>query len=84
MTAEGDDHGLASALGAAPEVVALRAEAMAEMDVFDGCAAEELLPLAELLRPLRATAGQVLMRQGEQAVSFLLIESGRAEVAPRR
>ena len=77
------DHGhrgLASALGAAPEVVALRAEALAEMDVFDDCSAEELLPVAELLRPLRAAAGQVLMRQGEQAVSFLLIKSGRAEV----
>jgi len=80
MTAEGDDHGLASALGAAPEVVALRAKALAEMDVFDGCTAEGLLPLAELLRPLRATSGQVLMRQGERAVSFLLIRSGRAEV----
>ena len=80
MTAEGDDHGLASALGAAPEVVALRAKALAEMDVFDGCTAEELLPLAELLRPLRAASGQVLMRQGERAVSFLLIRSGGAEV----
>lgn len=80
MAAEGGDRGLASALGATPEVVALRADALAEMDVFEGCSAEELLPLAELLRPLRAEVGQVLMRQGEQAVSFLLIQSGRAEV----
>ncbi|MCI4674727.1 GNAT family N-acetyltransferase [Candidatus Mycolicibacterium alkanivorans] len=50
------------------------------MDVFTGCSAEELLPLAELLRPLRAAAGQVLMRQGERAASFLVIQSGRAEV----
>jgi CRP-like cAMP-binding protein len=32
------------------------------------------------LRPLRAASGQVLMRQGEQAVSFILIHSGRAEI----
>lgn len=80
MTAEGGESGLASALGAAPEVVALRAEALAGMDVFEQCSAEELLPLAERLRPVHAAAGQVLMRQGEQAVSFLLIQSGRAAV----
>lgn len=80
MAAEDGDRGLASALGATPEVVALRADALAEMDVFTGCSAEELLPLAELLRPLRAAAGQVLMRQGERAASFLVIQSGRAEV----
>jgi len=55
-------------------------EKLASMDVFDGCAAEVLKPVAELLRPLCAPAGQVLMHQGEQAVSFLLIESGRVEV----
>jgi CRP-like cAMP-binding protein len=36
--------------------------------------------VAERLRPLRAASGQVLMRQGEQAVSFILIHSGRAEI----
>ena len=36
--------------------------------------------MAELLRPVCADVGQVLMHQGEPAVSFLLIESGRAEV----
>jgi CRP-like cAMP-binding protein len=36
--------------------------------------------LAERLRPVRAEPGQVLMRQGEQAVSFILIDSGAAEV----
>jgi CRP-like cAMP-binding protein len=53
---------------------------LAGMDVFKGCPAEDLLPLASCLAPLRARAGQVLMRQGEQAVSFLLIASGSAEV----
>jgi len=38
------------------------------------------MPLAERLQPLQAAAGQVLMAQGEQAVSFLLISSGSAEV----
>ncbi|MFV0494755.1 GNAT family N-acetyltransferase [Mycobacterium sp.] len=50
------------------------------MDIFEGCAAEDLRPLASCLAPLRAPAGQVLMRQGEQAGSFLLIASGSAEV----
>src|SRR5437879_4393177 len=50
------------------------------MDIFEGCAAEDLAPLAASLQPLRAAAGQVLMQQGEQAVSFLLISSGAAEI----
>ena len=36
--------------------------------------------MAACLQPLRAAAGQVLMQQGEQAVSFLLISSGTAEI----
>ncbi|WP_328363279.1 GNAT family N-acetyltransferase [Mycobacterium sp. NBC_00419] len=67
-------------MGATAEVIALRAEALAEMDVFDGCPASDLQVLAALLRPLQAPADRVLMRQGEQAVSFLLIQSGKAEV----
>lgn len=50
------------------------------MDVFKGCPTKDLLPLASRLSQLRAPAAQVLMRQGEQAVSFLLIASGSAEV----
>lgn len=50
------------------------------MELFGGCSAEELTSLAASLRLLRAPAGQVLMCQGEQAVSFLLISSGTAEV----
>lgn len=53
---------------------------LAEMDIFQGCPVEDLLPLASCLAPLHARTGQVLMRQGEQAVSFLLIASGSAEV----
>lgn len=80
MTADGGDSGLASALGATPELIVLRAKALAEMDVFAGCPSNELQTLATLLRPLQAPTGRVLMRQGEQAVSFLLIQSGQAEV----
>ena len=80
MTADGGESGLASALGATPELITVRADGLARMEVFDGCRPELLRPLAERLRPLQAPAGQVLMRQGEQAVSFLLIASGRAEV----
>jgi CRP-like cAMP-binding protein len=57
-----------------------RVHDLAAMRVFSGCAAEDLRPLATGLQPLRATAGEVLMRQGERAVSFLLISSGSAEV----
>lgn len=55
-------------------------DTLAAMDVFSGCAKDVLEPVADLLRPVSADVGQVLMRQGEQAVSFLLIESGRAQV----
>jgi CRP-like cAMP-binding protein len=50
------------------------------MDIFEGCAIDDLEPLAACVQPLRAAAGQVLMTQGEQAVSFLLISSGTAEI----
>src|SRR5579875_683847 len=50
------------------------------MDIFKGCPSD-LMPLATSLLPLQAGAGQVLMRQGEQAVSFLLVSSGSAEVS---
>jgi CRP-like cAMP-binding protein len=57
-----------------------RVEELAAMDIFEGCAAEDLVLLAACVQPLRAAAGQVLMQQGEQAVSFLLISSGHAEI----
>jgi CRP-like cAMP-binding protein len=62
------------------EVTAVSADELAALEVFAGCPADALVPLATQLQPLTAAAGQVLMRQGEQAVSFLLIGSGRAEV----
>jgi len=55
-------------------------DGLAEMTLFEDCSAEELQALAQRLRPLRADPGQVLMRQGEDAVSFILIRSGSAEI----
>ncbi len=62
------------------ELTGARAEELATMDIFEGCPLEDLVPLASSVAPLSAPAGQVLMQQGEQAVSFLLISSGTAEI----
>ncbi|HME79031.1 MAG TPA: GNAT family N-acetyltransferase [Mycobacterium sp.] len=62
------------------ELTALRADELATLDIFKGCPPEDLMPLAASVQPLQAAAGQVLMQQGEQAVSFLLISSGAAEI----
>jgi protein lysine acetyltransferase len=62
------------------ELTSARAQELATMDVFEGCTPEDLKPLAACLQPLVAATGQVLMQQGEQAVSFLLISSGTAEI----
>lgn len=61
-------------------VTGARADELATLGFFAGCPAAALSPLAALLQPLTATAGEVLMRQGERAVSFLLIGAGHAEV----
>jgi protein lysine acetyltransferase len=57
------------------------ADELAALEFFAGCPVERLGSLAALLRPLTAPLGQVLMRQGEHADSFLLIETGRARIA---
>jgi CRP-like cAMP-binding protein len=58
----------------------VRADELAALEIFAGCPIHALEPLAAQLRPLTAATGQVLMQQGELAVSFLIIGSGRAEV----
>jgi protein lysine acetyltransferase len=58
----------------------VRADELTTLQIFAGYPAEALVPLAAQLKPLTASAGQVLMQQDELAVSFLLIGSGRAEV----
>lgn len=62
------------------ELTAVRADELAALDLFAGCSVADLIPLAATLAPLRAVPGQVLMRQGERAESFLLISTGSAEV----
>lgn len=58
----------------------VRADELAMLDFFAGCPTEDLIPLAEQLRPLAAMDGEVLMYQGELAVSFVLIGSGAVEI----
>lgn len=57
-----------------------RVDELAALDFFADCSTESLVPLAAQLRPLTAAPGQVLMRRGERAMSFLVIRSGRVEV----
>ena len=59
---------------------AVSTEELAALDVFADIPAEDLAALAANLEPLHAVAGEVLMRQGERAVSFSIIASGRVEV----
>ena len=51
------------------------------LPVFAGIPTEELSALAAELTPVRAPAGEVLMRQGDKALSFFLIASGEVEVS---
>jgi RimJ/RimL family protein N-acetyltransferase len=59
---------------------AVSAEQLADLEFFAGCTIDSLGSLAAHLRTLTAEAGQVLLRQDEHAVSFLLIGSGHAKV----
>lgn len=61
-------------------LTAVRVDELATLEFFAGCAPKSLVPLAAQLRPLAAEPGQVLMREGDPAVSFLLIGSGRVQV----
>lgn len=56
-------------------------ETLAAMDVFADCPPEQLAGLADRLHPVQAAVGEVLMHQGEPAVSFVLIATGTAEVS---
>ena len=51
------------------------------LPVFAGIPTDELSALAAELTPVRAPAGEVLMRQGDKALSFLIIASGEVEVS---
>ena len=53
---------------------------LGELPVFAGIPTGELCALAEELTPVNAPAGEVLMRQGEKALSFLILASGGVEI----
>ncbi len=61
-------------------LTAVGAEELASLDVFAGIPAEDLVTLAANLEPLHAAPREVLMRQGEHALSFVIIASGRVEI----
>ncbi len=55
-------------------------EELTALHVFADIPEEDLAALAANLEPLHVRAGEVLMRQGERAVSFAIIASGRLEI----
>jgi CRP-like cAMP-binding protein len=61
-------------------VSAVSIEELAALNVFADIPAQDLAALAANLEPLHAAAGEVLMRQGERALSFAIITSGRVEI----
>ncbi|KUI24404.1 GNAT family N-acetyltransferase [Mycobacterium sp. GA-2829] len=61
-------------------VTAARADELAALEFFAGRSTRSLEPLAAQLRPLTAAPGEILMRQGDPAVSFLLLGAGRVQI----
>ncbi|WP_029370659.1 GNAT family N-acetyltransferase [Mycobacterium sp. UM_WWY] len=62
------------------ELTGVRADELAALEFFAECRLSDLAPLAAQLRPLTAAPGEVLMRQGERAVSYLAIRRGRVQI----
>jgi protein lysine acetyltransferase len=62
------------------ERIVERAGELAALTVFADCFGADLYPLARELTSVHAAAGEVLMRQGDPADSFLVIHSGRVQV----
>lgn len=58
-----------------------RASDLAALSVFADCFGADLYPLAQALTPIHAAAGDTLMTQGDAADFFLIIDTGRVEVA---
>jgi CRP-like cAMP-binding protein len=65
------------------EMTTVNADDLAALPAFVGVPATDLTALAASLAPLRAAPGQVLMRQGEPAQSFIIIASGEVEIRHR-
>ncbi len=55
-------------------------EELAALNVFADVPGQDLAALAANLEPLHAAAAEVLMRQGEKAMWFSIITSGRVEI----
>ena len=72
--------GIARSAAMRSRLSAVDAEELATLQVFADIPVEDLATLAVNLKPLRAAAGEVLMRQGERAESFSIITSGRVEI----
>ena len=53
---------------------------LGSLPVFAGIPTHELSALAAELTPVHSPVGDVLMRQGDKAVSFFIIASGEVEV----
>ncbi|HZA10098.1 GNAT family N-acetyltransferase [Mycobacterium sp.] len=62
------------------EAAAVSANELAGLAMFVGVDAADLAPLAAELEPVRAAPGDVLMRQGDPALSFLLIAEGIVKI----
>lgn len=62
------------------ELSQINADDLAALEFFAGCGPSVVAPLTTLLRPLSAAPGEVLIRQGDPALTFMLIASGRTQV----
>jgi protein lysine acetyltransferase len=62
------------------ERITERASRLADLSVFADCFPADLYPVATELEPVCATAGEVLVRQGDPADIFLIIDRGRVHV----
>ncbi len=54
---------------------------LSRLELFSGRSQSELEPLASMMSPVDAAEGAVVARQGEAALSFLLLITGEAAVA---
>ncbi|HUO37110.1 MAG TPA: GNAT family N-acetyltransferase [Mycobacterium sp.] len=62
------------------ELSTVNADDLALLPMFAGVPASSLASLAASLEPMRVPRGEVLMRQGQRADSFMIIASGEVEV----
>ncbi|MFN2613790.1 MAG: cyclic nucleotide-binding domain-containing protein [Actinomycetota bacterium] len=63
-----------------PFTLAERADALAELDLFEGLTHDELVQIAARAHVLAFAHGDVIVPQGEAGLGFYVIESGTADV----